>query len=70
MTGWFTTQLRVRGETHEYLAAQAKQAGLSITQAAGVILDYACRQGWEVGPVNGNPAATGRRDQAGYRIAT
>jgi hypothetical protein len=54
MTGkprWFTTQLRVRGETHDYLAAQAKQAGISITQAAGVILEYACRQGWEIGPV-------------------
>jgi hypothetical protein len=48
---WVTTQLRVRGETHEYLAAQAKQAGISITQAAKVILDYACRQGWEIGPV-------------------
>jgi hypothetical protein len=49
--GWFTTQLRVRQETHDYLITQARQSGISITQAAGVILDYACRQGWEIGPV-------------------
>lgn len=49
--GWFTTQLRVRTATHDYLAGQAEQAGISITQAAGVILDCACRQGWEIGPV-------------------
>jgi len=49
--GWFTTQLRVRTETHDYLITQAKQAGISITQAAGVILDDACRQDWEIGPV-------------------
>ena len=48
---WFTTQLRVRAATHGYLAAQAKQAGISITQAAGVILDHACKEGWEIGPV-------------------
>jgi hypothetical protein len=50
-TGWFTTQLRVRKDTHDYLTAQARESGISITQAAGVILDYACRQGWQIGPV-------------------
>lgn len=49
--GWFTTQLRVRRETHDYLAAQASRSGISITQAAGVILGHACREGWEIGPV-------------------
>lgn len=49
--GWFTTQLRVRQETHDYLAVQARSSGISITQAAGVILEYACREGWEIGPV-------------------
>lgn len=48
---WFTTQLRVRTETHEYLAAQARESGISITQAAGVILDFACKEGWQIGPV-------------------
>jgi hypothetical protein len=50
-TGWFTTQLRVRTETHDYLVAQAKQAGISITQAAGVILEQARKEGWVIGPV-------------------
>jgi hypothetical protein len=49
--GWFTTQLRVRQETHDYLVAQARRSGISITQAAGAILEHACRQGWEIGPV-------------------
>lgn len=49
--GWVTAQLRVRTETHDYLTAQAKQAGISITQAAGVILEHACKEGWEIGPV-------------------
>ena len=48
---WFTTQLRVRDETHDYLKAQAAASGISVTQAAGVILDAACRQGWVIGPV-------------------
>jgi hypothetical protein len=48
--GWFTTQFRVRRATHAYLAAQAANAGISITQAAGAILDAACRQGVTVGP--------------------
>ena len=50
-TGWFTTQLRVRQVTHDYLVTQAREAGISITQAAGVILDAACKQGWQIGPV-------------------
>ena len=48
---WVTAQFRIRGETHDYLAGQAREAGISITQAAGVILDYAAREGWEIGRV-------------------
>lgn len=64
--GWFTTQLRVRRETHDYLAAQARESGISITQAAGVILDAACRQGWQIGPVvvtRQPPAVTRKADE-------
>jgi hypothetical protein len=50
-TRWFTTQLRVRGETHEWLAAQARESGVSITQAAGAMLDWCCKQGLSLGPV-------------------
>jgi hypothetical protein len=49
--GWFTTQLRVRQATHDYLADQAQKSGISITQAAGVILEYACEQHWQIGRV-------------------
>lgn len=49
--GWVTTQFRVREGTHAYLAAQAEKAGISITQAAGLILEYARREGFDIGPV-------------------
>jgi hypothetical protein len=49
--GWFTTQIRVRADTHEYLAEQARAAGISIGQTAGALLDYARRQGLTVGPL-------------------
>jgi hypothetical protein len=49
--GWFTTQIRVRADTHEYLVRQAKAAGISIGQTAGALLNYACRQGLTVGPM-------------------
>jgi hypothetical protein len=64
--GWFTTQLRVRRDTHDYLVAQARDSGISITQAAGVILDAACRQGWQIGPVvvtRQPPAVTRQADE-------
>jgi hypothetical protein len=48
---WFTAQFRCREATHTYLKAQAREAGISVTQAAGIILDEACREGWEIGPV-------------------
>ena len=48
---WFTTQIRVRQATHEYLIAQAAEAGISIGQAAGVILEHAAREGWAIGRV-------------------
>jgi hypothetical protein len=43
--------MRVRTSTHAYLAAEAAKSGISITQAAGVILEHACREGWTIGPV-------------------
>jgi hypothetical protein len=48
---WFTAQFRCRETTHTYLKDQARAAGISVTQAAGVILDAACREGWQIGPV-------------------
>lgn len=68
--GWFTTQLRVRRETHDYLVAQAKAAGISITQAAGVILESACREGWEIGPVTvtRQPSSIVTRQQPGDTV--
>lgn len=48
---WFTTQMRIRDTTHEYLKAQAKRSGISITLAAQAILDHAATEGWEVGKV-------------------
>lgn len=49
--GWFTTQLRVRTETHDYLAREAAKSGISITQAAGVLLEHCRRENLEIGPV-------------------
>jgi hypothetical protein len=48
---WFTTQFRVREDTHEWLKAEAASAGISVTQAAGALIDYACKHGWQIGPV-------------------
>ena len=48
---WVTTQFRARAETHEWLAEQAKASGVSITQAAGAMLDWCCKQGLTLGPV-------------------
>jgi hypothetical protein len=48
-TRWHTTQIRVRDDTHEYLKAQAKTAGISVTQVAGALLDHACKEGLTVG---------------------
>jgi hypothetical protein len=64
---WFTTQFRVRQATHEYLKAQARANRISVTQAAGVILDHAARQGWEIGPVTvtRQPSAVVTREEAG-----
>lgn len=50
-TRWFTTQIRVRADTHAYLKEQAKTAGISVGQAAGALLDYARRQELTVGPL-------------------
>jgi hypothetical protein len=69
---WFTTQIRVRQATHEYLIAQARANGISIGQAAGVILEYAARQGWEIGPVTvtRQPSAIVTRLDAGQQQDT
>jgi hypothetical protein len=62
---WFTTQFRANQETHEYLKEQARRSGISVTQAAGVILDEARRQGWQIGPVivTRHPAEVVREQQ-------
>jgi hypothetical protein len=50
-TRWVTTQFRARGETHDWLKAQAAEAGVSVTVAAGALLDWCCKQGMTLGPL-------------------
>lgn len=45
---WNTTQVRVRDGTHDYLTQQAANAGVSITQVVGVLLDYCARSGLQI----------------------
>jgi hypothetical protein len=49
--GWVTVQMRVRSDTHDYLTREAQESGISITQAAGVLLEHCRRENLKLGPV-------------------